>query len=159
MSAQPDQPDRPDRPVMPNTPEDGLRLAPGVTLPDGAVRFEYARASGPGGQNVNKRATKARLRVLLADIPIDAGARRRLASACKGNLTEDRELLIESDEHRSQRRNREACIERLSELVRTAMVKPKPRKKTKPSKGAIERRIQEKKQRGERKQQRRKKDW
>ena len=140
-------------------PEDGLRLAPGVALPESVARFEYARASGPGGQNVNKRSTKARLRVMLADIPIDAGARRRLATLAKAYLTEERELLIECDENRSQRRNREACVERLSELVQRAIVKPKPRKKTKPSKGAIERRIQAKKQRGERKDQRRKKDW
>ncbi|MFT5423208.1 MAG: ribosome-associated protein [Phycisphaerales bacterium] len=152
-------PDQPDPPGQPGQPEDGVRLAPGVTLPDDAVRFEYSRASGPGGQNVNKRATKARLRVMLADLPIDAGARRRLAAKHKANLTEDRELLIESDEHRSQRRNREACLDRLGAMVRAAMVKPKPRRKTKPSRGAIERRIQEKKQRGDRKQQRRKKDW
>lgn len=146
-----DQPD--------NQPDDGHRLAPGVTLASDAVRFEFARASGPGGQNVNKRATKARLRVMLADIPIDAGARRRLANLARAYLTEDRELLIECDENRSQRRNREECLNRLGELVRAAIVRPKPRRKTKPSRGAIERRIQEKKQRGERKQQRRKKDW
>jgi len=155
----------PDPPHAPrNAPDDdhagdGHRLAPRVVLPAHAATFETMRASGPGGQNVNKRATKVRLRVMLEDIPIGPAARRRLEKLASANLTDEGELLIETDETRSQRRNREACVERLGELVRKALVKPKPRKKTKPSRGAIERRLKEKKERGERKQRRRQSDW
>ncbi|MFG0305608.1 MAG: alternative ribosome rescue aminoacyl-tRNA hydrolase ArfB [Phycisphaerales bacterium JB040] len=137
----------------------GFRLAPRVVLPEHVVTFEAMRASGPGGQNVNKRSTKVRLRVMLEDVPIGPAARRRLAKLASANLTDEGELLIETDETRSQRRNREACVERLGELVRRALVRPKPRKKTRPSRGAVERRLKEKKERGERKERRRRPEW
>ena len=91
----------------------GYRLAPRVVLPEHLVTFETMRASGPGGQNVNKRSTKVRLRVQLEDLPIGPAAARRLEKIASANLTEDGVLLIETDETRSQRRNREACVERL----------------------------------------------
>ena len=154
----PDATHQPEAP-FPSEPEGALRLAPGVVLPRDVVRFETARSSGPGGQNVNKRSTKVRLRVRLDDLPINLRAKMRLRRLASANLTEQGELLIECDDSRSQRRNREACVARLGELVRSALVPPKVRKETKPSRGAIERRIKAKKERGQRKQQRRKKDW
>jgi len=132
-----------------------IRLAPGVELPPSAVRFTATRSSGPGGQNVNKRSTKVELRTHIEAIPISEAARKRLAVLLGERLTDDGEIVITSDEHRSQRQNRDGAIDRLSELVRVSMVTPKRRVKTKPSKGAQQRRLTEKKHRGETKKRRR----
>ncbi|MEM6394367.1 MAG: alternative ribosome rescue aminoacyl-tRNA hydrolase ArfB [Planctomycetota bacterium] len=146
-SAQP-----PPQPQPPNT----LRLAPGVFLPEADVRFEFVRSSGPGGQNVNKRSTKAVLSVprdaLAAVVP--PGAFRRLVAANARYLTETHLVLTDSGS-RSQRANRDACTARLAELVAAALVRPTPRKKTKPSRAAHQRRLDAKKQRGQLKRQRR----
>lgn len=132
-----------------DAPEGGLRLAPGVDLPLWAVKFTATRSSGPGGQNVNKRSTKVELRTHIEAIAISDAARQRLAKLLGERLTEDGEVLIVCDEHRSQRQNRDTAVERLGELVRVALVAPKRRIATKPSKGAKQRRLTEKKQRGE----------
>ena len=134
-----------------------IRLGPRVAIPAGLVRWSFARSGGPGGQNVNKVASKAELRVRLADVPINAGTRRRLEKLASHMLAgegDELELVVTCDEHRSQKRNREGCVEKLGELVRRAMVVPKVRKKTRPSRGAVERRIKEKKERGQIKQRR-----
>lgn len=136
--------------------ESGIEIAPGLRVPEGALRFSYAAASGPGGQNVNKRATKAILRISIEDIPLRGRAEERLRRLGSGWLAaEGRELLIVADEHRSQRRNREACLERLRALLVRAMVPPKPRVATKPSRGAVERRLREKRERSQKKDRRR----
>lgn len=135
--------------------EGGVEIAPGLRVPEGALRFSFVAASGPGGQNVNRRATKAVLRLALADLPVSGAVRGRVARLGKGWLVgEDGELVIAADEHRSQRRNREACLERLRELLVRAMARPKPRVPTKPGRGAIERRLQAKRERGEKKRRR-----
>lgn len=126
----------------------GVRLAPGVVVREEALRFSFTTSSGPGGQNVNKRATRAELRVRLADLPLPADAAVRLRDALGWRCTAEGELIIDADEHRSQGRNREACVERLGELVRAALVRPKIRRKTKPSRSAKARRVDEKKRRG-----------
>lgn len=133
----------------------GVEIAPGVRVPAGVLRFSFVAASGPGGQNVNKRATKAVLRLALADLPVSERVRARVARLGKGWLVgEDGELVIAADEHRSQRRNREACLERLRELLVRALAKPKPRIATKPGRGAIERRLRAKREQGEKKRRR-----
>ncbi len=133
----------------------GVEIAPGVRVPPTALRFSYVSSSGPGGQNVNKRATKAVLRVSLGDLPLGERARDRLARLAKGWLAgEDGELVIQADEHRSQRRNRDACLERLRELIVRAMARPKPRIATRPGRGAIERRLRAKRERAEKKRRR-----
>ena len=131
------------------------RLAPGLVAPPGALRFTFARSSGPGGQNVNKRSTKAELRVTPADLPLRPRALERLLHAARGYLTDAGELLIAADEHRSQARNREACLERLRALVLAAIVEPKVRRKTRPTRGSQERRLAGKRVQSERKRQRR----
>ena len=135
--------------------EHGVEIAPGVRIPEAALAFSYSSASGPGGQNVNKRATRAQLRVRLDDIPISARARERLARLGSHLVVDDGSLLIACDEYRSQSRNREGCLERLRALVVAAKVPPKPRIRTKPSRGSIERRIESKKRQGARKRLRR----
>jgi len=126
-----------------------VRLAPGVVAPGGVLRFAYSRSSGPGGQNVNKRSTKAEMRVRLEQVPMPEGARARLVELARGYVTAEGEVLIVSDEHRSQGRNAEACVERLAEMVSRALVVPRVRRKTKPSRGSKERRLAGKKRRGE----------
>jgi ribosome-associated protein len=141
--------------------EGGIEIAPGLRVPPGALRFSYASSSGPGGQNVNKRATKAVLRLALDEVPVDDRVRSRLVRMAKGWLVGDAdeagplELVIQADEYRSQRRNREACLERLRELLVRAMARPKPRVATRPGRGAIERRLKAKREQAEKKSRRR----
>ncbi len=133
-----------------------VELIPGVRAPAAALRFRYARSSGPGGQNVNKLNTKAVLSVDPADLAgvLSPGAIQRLRRLAGHQLVND-QIVIASDEHRSQIANRNACRERLGELIRRARVRPTKRKPTRPTRGSVERRIDAKKQRGERKRQRR----
>jgi len=135
-------------------PSGAVTLAPGVIVPAAALRFRFVRSAGPGGQNVNKRSTKAELRVSLADLPIPPDAAHRLRRIAPSRINDLGELLISADEHRSQLRNREACIDRLRELVALALIRPKPRKKTRPSRSSKERRLEAKSRRSEIKQSR-----
>src|SRR4051812_37463595 len=124
-----------------------VTLAPGVYIDAGMLAFSFASSSGPGGQNVNKKATKAELRVPLYFLPIPEDARHRLAVLAGQRLTASGELVITSDEHRSQNRNKAECLARLRKLVVRAMVVPRPRRPTRPSRGSVERRLQSKKTR------------
>ena len=127
-----------------------ITLAPGVTLDRSALRYHYARSGGPGGQNVNKVNTKAELRIRPEEIHgLSDGARRRLQSAAANRITSDGDLLIASDTERSQEANRRACVERLSMLVLSIYRDPKIRKKSKPSYGSVQRRIESKKARSQ----------
>lgn len=119
-----------------------------VVLPE-SLSFSFVSSGGPGGQNVNKRATKCVLRVAVGSLLLAGGALDRLRGLAGSLLTAGDELVIASDEHRSQERNRGECVERLAELVRRAMVVPKVRKKTRPSRGAKERRLTAKKHKGD----------
>jgi ribosome-associated protein len=119
----------------------GVELAPGVRVPEGVLRFSFVASSGPGGQNVNKRATKAELRLSLANLPIPADARERLLGMAGHLTTEGGELMIAADEHRSQARNREACLDRLRALLVAAMVRPRKRRRTRPTRSSVERRL------------------
>jgi len=131
-----------------------VRLAPNVMVPEELLRFSFASSSGPGGQNVNKKATKAVLRVRVNDLPISPAARHRLRDLAGRQLTDEDELVISGDEERSQERNKALTIDRLGDLVRQALVPPKVRRATKPSRGSKERRLAEKKHRGEAKRRR-----
>jgi ribosome-associated protein len=138
------------RPTNPSAdPAPGrVPLAPGVAAPASALVFSFVASGGPGGQNVNKVATKAELRVRLADLPLAGPVAARLAALAGRRLTEAGEIVISNDEHRSQSRNREECLARLRELIVRAQVKPKVRRKTRPSRGSVERRLESKKRRG-----------
>lgn len=133
----------------------GLQLAPGVRVDAGVIELSFTSSSGPGGQNVNKRATRCQLRIALNDLPIHPEAVQRLVHAAPHLVTPSGDLLIDSDQERSQGRNRDACFERLRELLIVAMKRPKVRKATKPSRGSKERRIEGKKRRGDIKKNRR----
>jgi ribosome-associated protein len=141
-----------------------LRLGPRIFVPGGSVRIATARSSGPGGQNVNKRSTKVELRVTLHDLaasgmPTPAINRlrrlgKRYVVSGEGDSSAD-ELLITAADARTQKQNRIEALTKLRELVLKALTPPKPRKKTRPSRGAIERRKQEKREHREKKQRRR----
>lgn len=122
------------------------------------LEFSFSSSSGPGGQNVNKRATKAELRVRVAELVrvggMTARAAHRLVDLAGHRMTAAGEVVIEADEHRSQLQNKAACLDRLGELILLALVEPKRRKKTRPSAGAKQRRLREKKIRGEHKKNR-----
>lgn len=127
----------------------GVEVAPGVRVAEDALRFTFSAASGPGGQNVNKRATKCTLRIALNDVPLNPGQRSRLEAAGARYLTDAGDLVIQSGEHRSQEQNRGECLARLRTLLVSILRAPKVRRATKPSRAAKERRISEKKSRGE----------
>ena len=133
-----------------------VRVGPTLTLPAEAVRVRFVRSRGPGGQNVNKVSTAAELRVSLSDLTmLDSFALARLRTLAGSRLTNDGEILIVSDAARTQEGNRREATERLADLIRRAIVRPKIRRKTKPSRGAKQRRLTAKKQRGDTKVKRR----
>lgn len=139
-------------------PDDGqnprLRAGPGRSVRPEALTITFASSSGPGGQNVNKRATKCLLRVRIADLPLDPPQADRLRTIAGPALVGDDELLIIGDEYRSQGRNRDTCIDRLLALIRQALVRPKQRRATRPTRGSVERRLREKRATSERKHRR-----
>ncbi len=139
-------------------PLGGVEVAPGVRVGADVLRFSFSRSAGPGGQNVNKLSTKAELRVRLIDLPIPHRALVRLRASAGSRVTEAGELILVAQSERSQHANRENCLEKLRELVVRAMVEPKVRRKTKPSRGSVERRIREKKSRSKIKKDRRGED-
>ena len=133
----------------------GITLAPGVVIGTDAISIVYVRSSGPGGQNVNKRSTKAQLRISLEDIPLHGRAHDRLVRLARGVINANNELVLSADDTRSQARNKQACIDKLKEIVIRAIIEPKARKATKPTRGSVRRRLEEKKQRSQAKQRRR----
>ncbi len=139
----------PPEPAQPEPSHARVRLGPSVFVQESALTFRAVRSAGPGGQNVNKRATKVELRVHVDAIPLERPARARLRRLAGSRLNDAGEIVIAADENRSQRRNRDAALARLRELVTRALVRPKPRKPTKPTRGSVERRIRQKKQRAE----------
>ncbi|UJR82267.1 Hypothetical protein I5071_43320 [Sandaracinus amylolyticus] len=126
-------------------------MAPGVVIPARELAWSAARASGPGGQNVNKVSSKVDLRFdLEGSIALAPEVKARVrAKAGASRLDADGRVVIVSQITRDQKRNLEDAREKLAALVRAAMVVPKKRKKTAPSRGAKERRLGEKKRRAE----------
>ena len=123
------------------------------------MTWTFTTARGPGGQHVNKASTAAVLRVRIADLGgLDEAAVERLRDIARSVLVGDDELLYRCDLHRSQRMNRDACEGRLRTMVTQAAVRPKVRRRTKPTRGSIERRLEGKRQASQRKQARRWRD-
>ena len=117
-----------------NPLKSGIALAPGVLVSADSITITFVRSSGPGGQNVNKRSTKAQLRINIDDIPLNDRAKARLLRLGRSAINSNNELLLSADDTRSQSRNRKACMDRLSEIVMRSFIEPKARRATKPHK-------------------------
>ena len=127
-----------------------LRITPSIVIPEDELQVAFARSGGPGGQNVNKVSSKAELRWTPGTSrALSAADRDYLLTRIASRLTTEGELIVVSTKTRDQLRNREDAEAKLAELVAAALVRPKPRRATKPSRGAKERRLREKKVRGE----------
>ena len=124
-----------------------LPVTPDLGISEHELDERFVRASGPGGQNVNKVSTAVELRFNVAASSLPEDVKARLAALAGKKLSADGVLLIDSREHRTQAQNRAAARARLADLLRQAALRPKKRRKTKPSKAAHERRLVSKAQR------------
>jgi ribosome-associated protein len=132
-----------------------LAITPTLLLSEDEFTWTFARSSGPGGQNVNKVASKAVLRWnLAASMALPADVKARLVAQQPRFVTQDGEVVISSQLTRDQDRNRQDCLDKLRAMILQALIVPKPRKKTRPSRGSKRRRLQDKKQHSQKKQQR-----
>jgi ribosome-associated protein len=118
-----------------------LHVTPAIAVEDRELEERFVRASGPGGQNVNKVATAVELRFDVNASSLPEDMKQRVAAIAGKRMTADGVLVIDSRAHRTQGQNREAARERLLDLLRRAAVRPRSRRKTKPSKAAREKRL------------------
>ena len=136
-----------------------IEISPSIQIDEHDLQIDFVRASGPGGQNVNKVATAAQLRFDVNASSLADDVKERLLRLAGNRVTGEGVLLIEAKSFRTQEQNREDAIRRFVELVRQALVKPKARRKTKATQASKEERLKEKKRRGEIKKMRQEKEW
>jgi ribosome-associated protein len=133
-----------------------ITITPTIQIPEGELTWSYARSGGPGGQNVNKVASKATLRWAMSTSPsVPDGVKTRLQSDFPSHVTIEGDFLVTSQEYRDQERNRERCREKFAAMVLTAATPLKVRRATKPSLSSKRRRIADKKKQSAKKSTRR----
>lgn len=133
-----------------------IQVTDTIQIPDTELQWSYARSGGPGGQNVNKVASKAVLRwAMTTSTAVGPGVKDRLRRSHPAWVTNDGEVLVSSDRFRDQERNRTDCEEKLAAAIRHVLVPPTPRKKTRPTLSSKLRRLDTKKRQSERKSGRR----
>ncbi len=126
-----------------------LEITPTFSIPDDEISIVFVRASGPGGQNVNKVSTAAQLRFDVRNSPsLAEDVKARLLTLAGARATTEGVLVIEAKQYRTQEQNRADALLRLSELLRKALIRPKTRRKTRPGVAASAARVFEKKRRG-----------
>jgi len=126
-----------------------IQITPSFAIDESELQFAFVRASGPGGQNVNKVATAVQLRFGVKSSSLPEEVKARLRHVAGNRITTEGELLIEAKKYRTQEQNREDALNRLVDLLQRAFQKPKRRTKTKPTAASREKRLKEKKVRGE----------
>ncbi len=132
-----------------------ISITPGLWIDEAELSFAYARASGPGGQHVNKVETAVQLRFDVANSPsLSEGVRRRLLDIGGNRVTSDGVLVIEASGSRSRERNRAEAVERLVALTARAATPPRPRRPTRPTRASRRRRLDAKRKRGDTKRMR-----
>lgn len=126
------------------------------TIPEDACETRFVHASGPGGQHVNKASTAVELKVYVLKLGLPPGALHRLQQSESNRINRDGAIVVQADEFRSQHKNRKAAMDRVQAMIERALVVPKRRVATRPSRAAKQKRMNSKKKRGQLKANRRK---
>jgi ribosome-associated protein len=135
-------------------------ITPSIHLDEREIQLIFTRSPGPGGQNVNKVSSAVQLRFDVLNSPsVPEDVRQRLMRLAGKRLTREGILIIEASQYRTQEQNRQAAVDRLVRLIRQASLPPRPRLKTRPSRAAVQRRLEAKRKRSEIKNMRRERDF